>query len=86
LRGRRERGSISRIYDPRSPRLVSTADFHTRSAGSAVVYDGLTVQGRVVRTIVGGTTVFQDGRIVGSAGAFVSNAGGVVPQAGATAP
>ncbi len=63
------------IYDPRTPRIVSTADFHSRSAGSAVVYDGLTVQGRVVRTIVGGTTVFQDGQIVGSAGAFVAPAG-----------
>ncbi|MEO8571050.1 MAG: dihydroorotase family protein [Chloroflexota bacterium] len=63
------------IYDPRTPRIVSTADFHSRSARSAVVYDGLTVQGCVVRTIVGGTTVFQDGQIVGSAGAFVAPAG-----------
>jgi dihydroorotase (multifunctional complex type) len=74
------------IYDPRSPQLVSTDYFHTRSAGSAVVYDGLKLQGRVVRTIVGGTTVFQDGRIVGSAGTFVSHAGRFVRQAGATAP
>jgi dihydroorotase (multifunctional complex type) len=60
------------IYDPRAPRVVSSSEFLSRSGGSAVVYDGLTVQGRVVRTIVGGTTVFEDGRIVGSAGAFVS--------------
>ncbi|HEU0244312.1 MAG TPA: hypothetical protein VFQ75_10430, partial [Candidatus Limnocylindrales bacterium] len=57
---------------PRAPRVVSSSEFLSRSGGSAVVYDGLTVQGRVVRTIVGGTTVFEDGRIVGSAGAFVS--------------
>lgn len=73
------------IYDPRSPRVVSTAAFHTRSAGSAVVYDGLTVQGRVVRTIVGGTTVFEDGRIVGSRGMFVSSVPGGVLQAGVAA-
>ncbi len=60
------------IYDPRKARVVKSADFLSRSAGSAVVYDGLTVQGRVVRTIVGGTTVFDAGRIVGSAGGFVS--------------
>lgn len=63
------------IYDPRVPRTVATGDFHSRSGASAVVYDGLTVAGRVVRTIVGGTTVFQEGRIVGSAGRFVAPSG-----------
>lgn len=66
------------IYDPRMPRIISSRDFLSRSAGSAVAYDGLTVQGRVIRTIVGGTTVFQDGRIVGTAGAFVSPIGATV--------
>ncbi|MEO5963879.1 MAG: hypothetical protein ABIR11_00335, partial [Candidatus Limnocylindrales bacterium] len=61
---------------------VTSADFHSRSAASAVVYDGLTVQGRVVRTIVGGTTVFRDGQIVGSAGAFVAPEGIMVPDGG----
>lgn len=44
----------------------------SRSGGSAAVYDGMSLKGRVDRTMVRGTTVFLDGEIVGpSEGRFV---------------
>ncbi len=60
------------LWDSGSTMRVALDSLRSRSAGSAVVYDGMTMAGRLVRTILRGKTVFDNGSIVGeSRGQFV---------------
>ena len=40
----------------------------TRSGGNMAIYDGFQMHGRVVHTLVRGTSVFEDGEVVGAPG------------------
>lgn len=52
--------------------VVSLESLVSRSGGSAAVYNGMTLDGRIKRTLVRGSTVSLDGRVVGeSQGRFV---------------
>jgi allantoinase len=50
------------LVDLRAERTLARRDLHDRHRASP--YAGRTLRGRVVRTLVRGTTVFRDGRIV----------------------
>ena len=60
------------LWDSGSTMRVALDSLRSRSAGSAVVYDGKTLAGRLERTILRGKTVFDHDSIVGeSRGQFV---------------
>jgi allantoinase len=56
------------IWDSREVTKVSLESLLTRSGGSAAVYDGLELRGRIKRTILRGMTVFEDGAVKGEPG------------------
>ena len=62
------------LIDPIAEVVMEGSAWHSQARSSARLYDGWTGTGKVLRTIVGGMTVFQGGEIVGKAGAgsFVS--------------
>jgi dihydroorotase-like cyclic amidohydrolase len=59
------------IYDPRPPSVIDHSSLHTRAAPSAVMFDGLSMRGRVETTIVGGRIVFSNGELIERGGKFV---------------
>lgn len=56
------------IYDPDAETTIHPDMLFTQARDCDKLYDGMTFQGKVERTIVNGKTVFQDGNIVGSPG------------------
>lgn len=56
------------LFDPSGSWTVDRTKLFTKSRDSARLFDGRTFRGRIVRTVVRGQTVYQDGRIVGQAG------------------
>lgn len=56
------------LYDPNAQSTIDTTTWQSRSRGSARIFHGLNYQGRVLRTIVRGKTVYQNGQIVGPRG------------------
>jgi allantoinase len=56
------------IYDPTVRTIVDTSTWETRSRGSARVWDGLEVTGKVITTILRGTVIYDDGEVLGSPG------------------
>jgi allantoinase len=56
------------LYDPHAQSTIDTTTWQSRSRGSARIFHGLPYQGQVLRTIVRGKTVYQNGQIVGSRG------------------
>jgi len=56
------------LYDPHAETIIDTSHWLSKSRGSARAFDGLTYCGRIVRTIVRGRTVYQDGALVGQRG------------------
>lgn len=56
------------LYDPALTTTIHPAMLFSRSKASDRLYDGMTFQGRVRRTLVNGRTVFVDGAIVGEPG------------------
>jgi dihydroorotase-like cyclic amidohydrolase len=56
------------LYNPAVPGVIDISTWHSRSRGSARIFDGITHRGRVVRTIVRGRTVYSDGKVVGPCG------------------
>jgi allantoinase len=56
------------LYNPTTRSVIDTSTWQSRSRGSARIFDGLGYQGRVVRTIVRGRTIYTDGQIVGPKG------------------
>jgi dihydroorotase-like cyclic amidohydrolase len=70
------------LFDPHEEWAFAHDRLASRSAASAAVYDGFSLRGRVVTTIVGGRIVFERGRIVGEpAGKFVRPTGSSIPAA-----
>jgi len=55
------------IYDPRGEHMLSDDDLHG-AEGSYTPWAGMTIRGRVARTIVRGRIVWQDGEFKGHAG------------------
>jgi allantoinase len=53
------------LFAKRGVRTLRVAAMQSRVAGSGLVYEGLRLQGHIARTIVGGRTVYQDGRVLG---------------------
>jgi dihydroorotase-like cyclic amidohydrolase len=49
------------VFDPGGTSLLGVSSSVSRSAGSARIFDGMKLQGRIERTIVRGRTVFRDG-------------------------
>ncbi len=56
------------LYDPGAANVVETAQWFTRSRGSAGLFDGKTMRGRVTHTFVRGQPVFAQGKVVGARG------------------
>jgi dihydroorotase-like cyclic amidohydrolase len=56
------------LYDPQAQSMIDTSTWQSRSRDSARIFHGLKYQGRVLRTIVRGKTVYQNGQIVGPRG------------------
>ncbi len=56
------------IYDPNTPTTIHPDRLFSKSKDSDKLYEGMTFAGSVRRTIVGGRTVFYEGKIVGDAG------------------
>ncbi|NJM07722.1 dihydroorotase family protein [Candidatus Gracilibacteria bacterium] len=55
------------LYDPKAQSTIDTSTWQSRSRGSARIFHGLHYQGRILRTIVRGKTVYQNGQVVGRA-------------------
>lgn len=56
------------IYNPTAKTTIDRARLFSKAAACDVLYDGMTFQGSIERTIVNGRTVFVDGAIVGERG------------------
>lgn len=56
------------VYDPRVTTTISQDMLFSKARGSDKLYEGMTFQGRVKRTMVNGKTVYLDGQIVGERG------------------
>jgi len=56
------------IYNPMITTTIDRARLFSKAAACDVLYDGMTFQGSIERTIVNGRTVFVDGAIVGERG------------------
>jgi allantoinase len=56
------------LYDPRPVVTVDRTKGFSRAAECNRLYDGMTLQGEVFATIVGGKIIYQDGKIIGSSG------------------
>ena len=56
------------IYDPNATTTIQRDMLFSKARDCDKLYDGMTFNGAVQRTIVNGKTIFADGEIVGSAG------------------
>jgi allantoinase len=56
------------LYDPAAATTVSQDRLFSKAKGCDKLYEGMTFQGRVTRTIVCGRTVFADGQVIGEQG------------------
>jgi allantoinase len=56
------------LFDPDGQWTVERSKLFTKSREAARLFDGREFRGRIVRTLVRGETVYQDGRIVGPGG------------------
>jgi allantoinase len=56
------------LYDPSLTTTIDPDRLFTKAKGCDKLYEGMSFQGAVMRTIVGGRTVFVDGQIVGQPG------------------
>ncbi len=56
------------IYDPNSTTTIHKDMLFSQARECDKLYEGMTFKGKVVRTLVNGTTVFADGEIVGERG------------------
>ncbi len=56
------------IYDPQDKTTISRDMLFSKARDCDKLYDGMTFNGKVNRTIVNGKTVYQDGEIVGNKG------------------
>ena len=56
------------IYDPNAKTTIQRDMLFSKARDCDKLYDGMTFNGAVERTIVNGKTIFADGEIVGSAG------------------
>lgn len=56
------------IFDPKTATIIHPDMLFSQARGSDKLYEGMTFQGRVNRTLVLGRTVFQDGKITGQPG------------------
>jgi dihydropyrimidinase len=54
------------LFDPRPERTLSATELHSRSGFSP--YEGLSVTGKVIATILRGQVVYRDGEILGNPG------------------
>jgi dihydroorotase-like cyclic amidohydrolase len=55
-------------YDPSTTTTISQDKLFSKARGCDKLYEGMTFQGAVTRTIVGGKTVFSNGQVVGQPG------------------
>jgi len=51
------------FVDPEERYTVRTADMYTKSRKSALIFDGMELQGRIKATVVRGEVVMQDGKV-----------------------
>ncbi len=56
------------LYDPRATTTISEDMLFSQAKACDKLYAGMTFQGKVVRTMVNGTTVFVDGEVIGERG------------------
>ncbi len=56
------------IYDPQATTTIDTNKLFSKAKDCDKLYEGMTFQGKVNRTIVNGTTVFVDGEVIGKRG------------------
>ncbi len=56
------------LYNPAASSVIDTATWQSRSRGSARIFDGIAYNGRVLRTIVRGRTIYADGQLLGPRG------------------
>lgn len=56
------------IYDPRVSTTIHPDMLFSQARHCDKLYEGMTFQGKVARTILGGRTIFNDGQITGEAG------------------
>jgi len=56
------------LYDPNETTTIHEDMLFSKAKACDKLYDGMTFQGKVVRTICNGTTVFVDGDVVGERG------------------
>lgn len=56
------------LYDPRVTTTIRAETLFSKAKACDKLYEGMTFQGRVVRTLVNGRTVFLNGEIVGEPG------------------
>jgi len=56
------------LFDPKAEWAVDRTQMLTKARDTARLFDGATLRGRVTKTLVRGTVVYEDGRIVGPAG------------------
>ena len=56
------------LYNPHVATTISPERLFSKARDCDKLYDGMTFQGQVVRTIVNGRTVFADGQIIGQPG------------------
>ncbi len=56
------------LVDPEVDHTVQVSDFLARSGGSAKVYDGRRLKGKVTTTLSGGRVVYEDGVVMGDSG------------------
>jgi dihydroorotase-like cyclic amidohydrolase len=53
------------VFAPDAGTTVRIERLHTKAAGCALAYDGMTLHGRIERTLVAGQIVYDNGRITG---------------------
>jgi dihydropyrimidinase/allantoinase len=56
------------LYNPNTNSTINTDTWHSRSRGSARIFNGIKYRGHVMRTISRGRTVYADGQLVGPRG------------------
>ncbi len=56
------------IYDTRETTTIDASKLFSKAKDCDKLYEGMTFQGKVNRTIVNGTTVFVDGEVIGKRG------------------
>ena len=56
------------LVDPRTRVVADSGRFLSRSGGSAKVYDGMELNGRVATTLLRGRAIFDEGKVIGETG------------------